>query len=89
MNEHKRNNDLIFALIKVLYSNFKKGRIYQNFNIINNYDNNTNFDEEQYTPFTETTNLNAYKNNILFLRESFSFKKDLQFLFQNETRKNF
>ena len=75
VDEHLKNIDMIFALIKVLYSNFKKSRIYQNFNIINNYDNNTNFDEEKYSPFKDTSNLNAYKESILSFLKNHSLLK--------------
>ena len=63
-NEHKKTNDMQFALIKVLYSNFKKSRIYQNFHIINNYANNTNFDEEKYKPSINKSDIKQYRENI-------------------------
>ena len=61
VNEHKKTNDMLFALIKVLYSNFKKSRIYQNFHIINNYDNNTNFDEAKYNPYNDKSDIKNYR----------------------------
>ena len=64
VNEHKKTNDMLFALIKVLYSNFKKSRIYQNFHIINNYDNNTNFDEAKYNPYNDKSDIKNYREDI-------------------------
>ena len=64
VNEHKKTNDMLFALIKVLYSNFKKSRIYQNFHIINNYDNNTNFDEAKYNPYNDKSDIKNYRKDI-------------------------